>query len=869
MALARGRRMDQELEDEIAAHLELAERDAIGRGLSPEEARLAARREFGGVEQMKEDHRDHRGYSVLSNLARDLRYGFGLLKRDPAFATIAITVLAVGIGANLAMFSILDAVLLKPLPYANADRIVRVWEAPRPGSTNSTSTPDFVDWKRLGTCFDALSAETPLSMALSGAGEAARLSGKAVTSDYFRVFATDPLIGRTFTARDDQPGADSVVVLSHATWQTHFGADPRILERRMLLDGESHAIVGVLRPGVLDGERSEFWKALVFTPDQFLRGSHWLRVHGRLRSGVSAAQAQQQMRSIQASLAEVTPLFKRSWQVMVEPLQSLMVGTRLRQSILVASGAVLLVLLIACANVANLLIAKGAARTREISIRAALGASRGRLLAQLITESLVLCVLGGVAGLLLASLLIRTAGPFVSQSLPYPAPLELDLRLFGLAVGMVLFVTLLAGALPSLQTSIGSLERAMRQSGRGSSGSQQGVRRYVVVAEIALSLVLVSGALLLFKSLFHLQQLETGIRIENVITMSLSLPTKEYPTPERAAAFYASATERIASVPGVLEVGLTSHLPLRWIGNGEAVQLPGIEELVNVRFKRVDAGYFETLDIPLREGRGVERGDRNGGTRVVVINEALSKRICDMAGWKSPIGRTVRLHCPRYLVRGTDAESVEVVGVIRNERVANPGMPDPPVVYVPLSQVPTPGFALVVRTQADPPSVVAGIREAIRGLNPNLPLGDIATLQEIREATLSGTSRPAWVIGVFAAIAALLTAIGLYGVLSQVVTQRRREIGIRMALGAKPGDVVGEILRNASNMVVMGLIAGAFGVAALTRVLSNLLFEVSPLDPAALVGAGVSMTLIGLLAGWIPARRAARVDPVRALREDG
>jgi len=283
----------------------------------------------------------------------------------------------------------------------------------------------------------------------------------------------------------------------------------------------------------------------------------------------------------------------------------------------------------------------------------------------------------------------------------------------------------------------------------------------------------------------------------------------------------------------------------------------------------VDAGYFQTLDIPLRAGRPLERGDRNGGTRVVVINEALSKRLCDMAGWKSPIGRTVRLHCPRYLVRGTDAESVEVVGVIRNERVADPGIPDPPVAYVPLSQVPTPGFALVVRTQADPPSVVSGIREAIRGLNPNLPLGDIATLRQIREETLSGASRPAWVIGVFAAIAALLTAIGLYGVLSQVVTQRRREIGIRMALGAKPGDVVGEILRNAGRLVLMGLVAGAFGAVALTRVLRNLLYEVSPLDPLALVGAGVSMTLIGLLAGWIPARRAAHVDPLRALREDG
>ncbi len=869
LALVSSRRFDKELDDEVLAHLELAERDAIASGLSVEEARMAARRRFGGIEQMREEHRDHRSFSVIGNMVRDFRFGLSSLARDPGFAATAIGVLALGIGANVAMFSIVDAVLLKPLPFPHPDRIVRVWEAPRPGVTNATSTLDYLDWKRLGTGFEALSAEIPVSVALTGQGEPARLSGKAVTGDYFRVFATNPLIGRTFMPQEDQPAAGAVAVLSHAAWQAHFGADPNILNRRVILDGEPHQVIGVLRPGTVDRDRSEFWKPLVFTPDQHLRESHWLMVHGRLREGVSLEQVREQMRSIQSALTEVTPFWKRKWAIVVEPLDRLLVGANLRRSIYIAFGAVILVLLISCANVANLLLAKGAGRKKEIAIRTALGASRGRLFAQLATETLALCLLGGAAGLAVASLLISTAGPFVAKSLPYPAPLVLDYRLFAFAAGIALGVALLVGALPSLQTSAGSLEESLRMAGRGSTGAHQGVRRSIVIGELALSLVLVCGALLLFKSLFNLQQIETGVRIENVITMSMNLPAKAYPAPVQAAAFYEATRERIKGVPGVQQVALSTHLPLRWIGNGEAVELPGVKEPINVRFKRVDPGYFSTFGIGVLKGRGIDVPDRNGARRVVVINEALGKRLADVAGLKNPIGQIVRLYCPRYTARGTDTEEVEIVGMIRGERVAGPGVPDPAVVYVPLAQVPSQSMRLIVRTQADPSSVVSGIREAMRGIDSTLPLGDIATMQEVREQTLSGTSRPAWVIGSFAIIAAFLTAIGLYGVLSQVVTQRRREIGIRMALGARARDVVLQIMRNGLGLVSMGLVLGVFGAVALTRVMKSLLFEVSPLDPIALVLACLSMTLIGLFAGFVPASRAARVDPVTTLRDEG
>ncbi|MGH8639271.1 MAG: FtsX-like permease family protein, partial [Burkholderiales bacterium] len=524
---------------------------------------------------------------------------------------------------------------------------------------------------------------------------------------------------------------------------------------------------------------------------------------------------------------------------------------------------------IACANVANLLLAKGVARRKEMAVRTALGAGRGRLVAQLLTESLVLCLLGAAAGVAVAFLLIRAAAPVLLQSLPYTADVSLDLRVFAFAAAVALGVAMLVGALPSVQTSFGNLLQSLNRSARGSSGAHDGIRRTIVIAEVALSLVLVCGAILLFRSLLKLQQLETGVRIENIITMSVDLPMHTYGTPERAALFYESVAQRLEAAPGVAQAALTTHLPLRWIGNGEGLKAAGSDEMVNVRFKRVDPGYFNTLGIPLLAGRGITNRDRAGAPRVAAINEALAARLADAAGMKDPVGQTVTLGCPYYVKKGALMADVEIVGIIRSERVDDPGSPDPPVVYVPLAQVPRPDIKLIVRTQAEPAFVLSGIREAVREIDPNLPLGDIATMQQVRERTLSGASRPAWVIGVFAAVAAILAALGLYGVLSHAVTQQRRDIGIRMALGARSSDVVSHVLRKALLMVAAGLVFGIFGAVALTRVMENLLFEVSPLDPVALSVACISMTLIGLVAGFLPASRAARVDPMKTLRDEG
>jgi len=870
LALVRRPRLDRELENEILAHLELAERDAIARGLSPEEARRAARLSFGGIEKMKEEHRDERSFRWIETLLRDLRYGLASLLRTPGFTAVVVSVLALGIGANVAMFSVLDAVLLKPLPFPQPDRIVRVWEAPQPGVVNATSVPDFLDWKRLAnTEFEALSAEQPISVALTDKDGATRLSGKAVTADYFQVFATKAQLGRTFAPEEDQPGTAPLIVLSHAAWQSDFGGDPDILHRRPILDGVPHQVIGVLPPGAFDRDETRFWKPLVFTPDQQVRDIHWLTVYGRLRAGVTAARAGERMQAIYGALMETRPIDDRKGSIVVEHLAPLLVGADLQRSIYVAFGAVALVLLIACANTVNLLLAKAASRGRELAVRAALGASRGRLIAQLLTESMVLCLLGGVAGVALAGFLIRAARPLLAESLPFTADVKLDLSVLAFAAVVALGVALLAGTFPALRATFSGVAESLNRSVRGSSGAHARLRRAIVIGEVALSLVLVCGAFLLFRSLLKLQQLDTGIRIEKVITMSVDLPAGAYPTPQQAALFYRAMAERLQAAPGVSQVGLSTVLPLQWISNGEGMFVPGVPEMVHVRFKRVDPGYFRTFGIPVLAGRGITGQDRDGTPRVVVINQALAARLAQVGRMKDPVGKVVRVSTPGYLETRVFIPEVEIVGVIRSERVSGPGDPDPPVVYVPLAQAPSPQVKLVIRAGAEMATVMPAIREAVREIDPNLPLGDIATMEQVRDRTLSGASRPAGLIGAFAAIAVLLAAIGLYGVLSHTVTLQRREIGIRMALGAGARDVFSHVLRNALSMVAVGLGLGLLGTFALTRVMKNLLFEVSPLDPVALTVACASIALIGLLAGFLPARRAASLDPVETLREEG
>ena len=488
---------------------------------------------------------------------------------------------------------------------------------------------------------------------------------------------------------------------------------------------------------------------------------------------------------------------------------------------------------------------------------------------QLLTEGLVLCLLGGAAGVSLGALLLHAAAPLVSASLPFTADLSMDLRVLGFAAATVMAVLVLACLLPSLRTSFGKLSDALNQAARGSSGSNAAVRRVIVIGEVAASVVLICGAALLFKSLAKLQQVDAGVRIDHVITMSADLPSAAYPSPASAARFYETVVQRLQAVPGVEQASVSQSLPLQGVQWGEYMNLPGVRQSLLVRVKLVDPWYFGALQIPVETGRGIEDRDRAGAPPVVVINQELARELSKTFGIANPVGRTFGIWIPGYGPIPESLVNLQVVGMIRSERTAGLHAPPELVAYVPLAQAPRQDIKLVVRTRSGPGAAMPGIREAVRQVDSNLPLGDVMTMEQVKEQSMLWARQPTWVIGAFAGVAALLAALGLYGVLAHAVTQQRREIGIRMALGARSGDVLSHILRSAFSMLIVGLAGGLAGAFALTRVLKSLLFQVSALDPEPLAVACVLMTLVGILAAWIPASRAARVDPMTVLRDEG
>jgi putative ABC transport system permease protein len=867
-ALFTSSRLDRELTDEIRAHLELAERDAIAAGLSPEQARREARLRFGGIESMREVHRDERSVRWIDTLWRDVRYGLSALRRDPTFTIAAVGVLALGIGANAAVFSLMDAVLLKPLPFSQPERMVRLWETPTATSANQTNSLMFIEWRRQSRSFAALSATAPTAASAIIGGEPVRLPGRLVTADYFSVFAVSASLGRTFISADDQVGATPVVVLSHETWQTQFGGDPRVLNRDLILDGEPFRVIGVLPPGAFDRDPARYWVPLLFTPER-MNGSHWLETVGRLEAGVTLEQAQQEMLAIRARMADQVPEFKKGWSVRVEPFDLRLVGDTLRRQVYVAFGAVALVLLIATANVANLLLAKGVSRRKELAVRAALGASRARLVSQLLTETLVLSLLGGLAGVALAAGLLQVAIPLLPASVPTTAEIGLDFRVFAFAGLAVMMVTVLVGLVPSLRASSGgNLAQAFQQTSRGSSGAHGRMRRAIVIAEVAVSLVLVCGALLLFKSLARLQHVDIGVRVDRVVAMSADLPLNGYPAAEQVTTFYDTVVERLAAVPGVEKASVSQDVPLEEVRGGEGLRLPGLEDRINVRFKRVDSRYFDTLDIPVVAGRGLASSDRAGAPRVVVINQTLANRLRERFAIGNPIGQLVVLPAIRYR-QPTTVENMEIVGVIRDERVQRDlSQASIEVVYVPLAQMPRREINLIVRTAQDPSAVMPSIRAAIREVDPHLAVDEVRTMEQVKQRSLAGAAAPTWLIGGFAIVAALLAALGLYGVLAHAVGEQRREIGIRMAIGARSADVQWQFVRHAVWMIGAGVLFGLAGAAAMTRVTESLLFEVSAFDPATFAAAVGTMLVVGVAAALIPARRAAHVDPTTVLHSE-
>jgi predicted permease len=865
-SLFQKRKLDRDLDNEIAAHLEMAELDALATGKTPEEARQQAQRQFGAMAAIKEEHRDRRSLPWIENMLKDLRFGLFALSRDPGFAIVTISLLALGIGANAAMFTLVDGVLLKPLPFAHPERMVRVWESP-PDSRNGTTTLTFLDWKRQTEIFESLSAESLVSAALTGGSEPVRVSGKLVSADYFDVFAVKPKLGRAFLRGEDQPGAARVAVISNGFWHSRFAGDPEVLGRDLNLDGEPYKIIGVLPPGSFDRDKAAFWAPLIFAPSQMNRGQHWLDPIGRLREGVSLQQAQSKMTALRRSLDNV--IYQKTWGFAVDPFATMLVGDTLRRSILLVFAAVACTLLIACANVANLVLTKGATRQREMAIRTALGASRGRLIAQLVSESLVLCLLGGVAGIGLGALSVRAATPLVQSSLPFTADLKLDWRVLVFSAGAILIVLLLTGLLPALRTSFGKISSALNQAGRGFSASNATMRQTIVVLEVATSVVLICGAALLLRSLSKLQQVNPGVQIDHIVTASIDLPSAAYSSPDKAVHFYETLVQRLQAIPGVERASVSQSIPLQRVQWGEYMYFPGVRDPILVRLKLVDAGYLETVRIPLINGRGIEEHDRAGTQPVVLVNQELARQMSKAFGLRDAVGRTVGIEVPGYGPIPESMVQLRVVGVIGNERTTGLNADPEFVAYLPLAQVPRQDFRLLVRTRIEPSAVVPAMRTAVQRIDPNLALDDVFTMEQVRQASTLWARQPTWVIGIFAGVAAVLSALGIYGVLAHAVAQQRREIGIRIAIGASSTQVLAHIFRNAFAMLTVGVAGGLAGAFLLARFLQSLLFQISTSDTTALGAACVLMILLGSLATWIPASRAAHVDPATVLRNEG
>lgn len=810
----------------------------------------------------------------MDHLLQDLRYGLRTLRNSPAFAAIAVATLAIGVGANTAIFSFVDGVLLKPLPYAEPDRIMRVLEKPPGGGRNGISTLNYLDWQKDNTVFDYMAAATGDSTTLTGNGEPTQLRASLVSPHYFDIFGIRAVLGRTFAGDEDQAGKDRVAILSHALWATQFGADPHIVGKTILLDGVPNTVIGVLPAGgAFDRAYSQLWRPLTFQPSNMTRNFHWFGAFAKLKRGVTLEQARAQMDTIGARIAHDYPDSNKGWGVNVERYSAVLVGDEIRQSLYLLLAAVGMVLLIGCANLANLTLARGTAREREVAIRASLGAGRGRLVRQFLTESVLVSLCGGLLGVAVGyatmSGLKAAVPPFM---FPREVEISMDSRVLLFALFLSVFTGILFGLAPALHATRPDLAGSMKEGGRGASagGFRQRVRGALVVTEMALAFVLLTSAGLLIRSFFAMQHVDTGFDSTNVITAGLPISNKRFPDPDRLNGYLRQIRTNIEALPGVRGAALTSALPMQGWGYGMPFQIADrpLVDRANRKacfFKMVSPSYFSVLGMKVRQGRGLNNGDAKGAPPVTVIDQTMVRKYFPDG---QPVGKRILIQeiVPGKTQLGPEI-AWEIVGVVADEKVSNlDDKGDNPGLYVTNEQSPVYFQSLVVRTATAPARLQQAIRKAVHEADKDQTLTDVKTLEEIKAQSVAGDQLRSLLLTVFAVIAMLLSAIGIYGVISYSVVQRTHEIGIRAALGATSGDVLRLILRSGMLMSGLGLVLGFGGALALTRLMEALLFGVGSRDPLTIAAVGGVLAGVAVLACYIPARRASRVDPVVALR---
>ncbi len=808
----------------------------------------------------------------MHKLLQDLRYALRTLLKNPGFALIAIVTLALGIGANTAIFSVVNGVLLKPLPYREPEQLIRVFERSQAQPRFPMAQGNFQDYREQNTTLPGLALYTRHDMELSQGDKPERLAALGVTAGFFELLGVQPLLGREFRREDELPGNSSVVILSHALWQRRFNSDPSIVGKAITLSGQPFTVVGVMPPGMQHvggdyrsmphGESVDVWGPLEMPP-QAGRGSHFCNAIGRMKPGVSLAQAEAAFNVIADRLAEQYPNTNQGWRIAIQPLHEEIVG-RSQTTLLVLFGAVFFVLLIVCVNVANLLLARATVREREVAVRAALGAGRWRIVRQLLTESVLLAVLGGVAGILLAKWLITTLGVLGREQLPRLQAVSLDGRILLSTLALTLLTGVLFGLAPALQAGQLNLNEVLKEGGRsgGAGRRQRRLRDALVIAEVALALVLLVGAGLLMRSFWKLQQTNPGFNSERVLTASLTLPRARYGDVSKVTAFQQQLLERLAGLPGLHAAGLTSDLP--WTGYDEnaAFTVEGktfpLNQGPSGRYHYVSADYFRTIGVPLIAGRFFSAEDRPGTPDVVLINRSMAERY-----WpgESAVGKRFT-----FASQPKEKDWNTVAGVVGDVKDFPYSPAAEPAFYFPMSQGSPPEMILAVRADADPLQLVEAVRGEVRALDKDLPLAEVKTLETIAATAVAGQRFTLWLVGLFALTALVLSAIGLYSVLSYLAAQRTHEIGIRMALGAKRRDVLRLLIGQGMSLALLGVTLGLVASFGLTRLLKNLLFNVSATDPLTFAAIALLLTTVALLACYIPARRATKVDPLVALR---
>jgi len=878
--MIRRRAEKREIDKELRSHLEMRIQDNIDEGMTPLEARNEAYQRFGNLIQIQQTCaaiKDLKSEAIMGAFLHDLRYGFRILYKKIGFTIVAVVTLALGIGINSSIFSIVNAVLLRPLPYKEPNRIVEFWET-NPikgwnGDTISCAPANFLDWKEQNHSFEEMAAYLGGSQRgnnglsdfyLTGGDRPERLQGMQVTGEFFSVLGVPAELGRTLRPEETWKGNDLVVVLSHGLWERHFGSDPSVIGKTLQLNGSSYQIVGVMPSSFyFAGKDAELWAPMGWERDKVAqqRRPHYVRVIARLKPGVTVAQARAEMTGIASRLEQQYPVTNKMMGVGLEVLQNWEVADT-RLSLFVFLGAVAFVLLIACANVANLLLARSATRTKEFALRAALGAGRERIARQLLTESFLLSALGGVAGLILASICNRLVIAFSPGGIPRLDEARLDFRVIAFTIGVSCLTAIVFGLVPAITASKTDLNDALKDAGqKGSTGKGSRLRNALVVAEIALSLVLVIGAGLMIKSFMRLQQVNPGFDTSNVLTMVTSLPSEKYAKDAQIISFYDQVLARIKTLPGVQSAAAVMGLPplgSAYTSDFTIEGRPPEEYGKEVRHNPITPDYFQTMKIPMIAGRNFTDADTATSLPVVIVTQALAHRYFPN---QDPIGQHMKFTKPE--VDSTWYTIVGIVSDVKQEGVATESRPQ---VYEAFAQNDNSGMYLAIRTTGDPHNLVSAVLGEIRAVDKDLPPYDIKTMEEVMSLSVGKERFSMLLLAIFAGTALVLASVGIYGVMSYTMSQRTVEIGIRMALGAQRKNVLAMILGQGMLLVAIGLAIGGVTAFVATSAMKTLLFNVSTTDPIVFLLISLLLTLVAMLACFMPARRATKIDPIQALR---